>query len=133
MELSEAARQARNEYKRRYSANLSEEAKQKQREYMREWKKRNPEKVQQYQVNFWERKVSSLTRAILQEAEIADRMHTDLNDKSMESIAIEMREQGCTLPEIGVRLNISHEEASSILNDCNEDTTTTSQQHHSNI
>jgi hypothetical protein len=56
MTLSDAARQARNEYMRQYKAKRKE----KDREYNRQWRARNKDKVKQYQERYWERKAAAL-------------------------------------------------------------------------
>lgn len=118
MELSEAARQARREYRKRYNANLSEEAKKKQREYLRAWKQRNPDKVKQYEINFWESQISPLTRAMLRSQHDVEDM-PESPEASIENKVIEMRQQGYSLREIGDRFNISHMKVSRILKDHN--------------
>jgi hypothetical protein len=49
--LSEAAKQAKREYMKKWR----EKNKEHYNEYSRKWKKENPEKVQKHQANYWER------------------------------------------------------------------------------
>ena len=50
--MTEAARAARNAYKREYRTKNREKI----NAYRREWSQKNPEKVRRYELDFWERK-----------------------------------------------------------------------------
>lgn len=52
--LSEKAKQARREYKRKYHRAHSDKI----NAYQKEWRKANPDKVRAYQENYWQRKAS---------------------------------------------------------------------------
>lgn len=51
--LSEAAREKKREYLRKYRADHKEELNQ----YLRNWRKENKDKVQEYENRYWEKKV----------------------------------------------------------------------------
>ncbi|MFW5762018.1 MAG: hypothetical protein ACOCXH_13670 [Cyclobacteriaceae bacterium] len=70
-DLSDYARQQRNEYMRKYNASMSDEAKELKRQYQREYRKRpeNKEKLKVYNANYWERKA--------QQAALSDNNVTD--------------------------------------------------------
>ena len=55
MALSDAARQAKNEYMRQYKAQHRD----KEREYNRQWRAKNRDKIKRYQESYWERKALS--------------------------------------------------------------------------
>lgn len=58
MELSDKARETRNEYMRKWKEkNL--DYKQKQSAYLQEWRKNNPDKIRKYNVDYWERKAKN--------------------------------------------------------------------------
>lgn len=64
--MTPEARKKKNEYKRKYRANMSPEARAAANEYVKEWKRNNKDRVRQYNVDYWERKAASLTSAMLQ-------------------------------------------------------------------
>ena len=97
MELSEAARQARNEYNREYNRKKSDAAREAQRQYVREWKRKNAEKVRQYNIDFWERKAM------------------EANDEPIEVKVLKLHRQGFSLREIAAKVGINHMKVSRIL------------------
>lgn len=52
--LSEAARRAMREYKRKYYRDHAKKI----NAYQKEWRKANPDKVKAYQENYWQKKAS---------------------------------------------------------------------------
>jgi hypothetical protein len=52
--LSEAAKEKKRQYDRKWRKKNRERV----NAYQREWKKNNPEKVQQHQINYWEKRVN---------------------------------------------------------------------------
>lgn len=52
--LSDEAKQARREYKRKYHQANAEKI----NAYQKEWRKANPDKVKAYQENYWQKKAS---------------------------------------------------------------------------
>lgn len=94
MELSEAARQARNKYSREY-------------------RRKNPDKIKRYNDNYWERKAmeansgeSALDRAI--------KYHCD-SDEPIEVKVLKLHRQGFSLREIAAKTGINHVKVSRIL------------------
>jgi len=57
VELSETARQARNEYARKWRAQHKDHV----RAYMRKWQQDNPDKVRANLNRYWERKAQQIT------------------------------------------------------------------------
>jgi len=84
--MSEAAKKARSEYKKRYLRNMTPEQKQKKAEHLKAWKQRNPEKVRQYNIDYWERRAA----------------------RDIKQLIVAFDKQGLSLREIGKKLNISH-------------------------
>ena len=76
MALSDKARQAKNEYQRRYRANNRERHNAKQREYHKKWRDANKDKLREYYERYWQNKAtemeSCLDRAIAYEADKTD-------------------------------------------------------------
>jgi len=84
MELTEAAKQARSEYNRKYKANLSPEAKDAKNAYLREWRAKNKDKVLKHNADYWEKKVRPLDHAMFREAVSNEILYPGLNDHANE-------------------------------------------------
>lgn len=57
-ELSEAAREAKNQYQREWRQGMSEEARAAKNAYYREWRQKNPDKVREYTRRYWEKRAN---------------------------------------------------------------------------
>ena len=87
MELSDNAKQARNEYQNKYKRQMSDAARDKAAEYQRQWRKKNRDKLRQYNINYWERKAQESSPAYqakrlkkqgLTQRQIAEKMEISL-------------------------------------------------------
>jgi len=85
-ELSKAAKQAKNEYNKRYRQKMTPEQRQRAAQTKKAWRLRNPEKVRQHMIDFWERLVA----------------------RDIKHLVMDCHKQGLSLREIGKRFSISH-------------------------
>jgi DNA-directed RNA polymerase specialized sigma subunit len=80
---------------------MTDKARKARNEYQKQFRAKNPDKIRQYNINYWERKAMML------------------KGETIESKVIELKKQGFSLREIGLKLGISHMKVSRILQDCN--------------
>ena len=93
--LSEAAKQARRQYKRAWDSKHRDEVREYNREYMKAWRQKNREKIREYARTYWERQAANYTP---------------------ERRAKELHEQGYTQRQIARELGVSAATVNKLLN-----------------
>lgn len=102
--LSDAARKAKNVYKREW-LKKNPERKDEVAAYHTAWRKKNPEKIKQYNIDFWERKAASINLKGASKG----------LGRGLDHKVIELHERGFSFRQIGTELGISHMKAARII------------------